>query len=332
MMQRAEATTYQTSLEAAARYIREHDRFLVVSHLQPDGDAASSTCAVGWLLEQCGKEFVMVNEDAIPSKFNYLYGYDQIISVKEERPSEWFRHIICIDCADFKRVGVVAELFEENYDLLNIDHHPTNDRYGSVNLIKDDAAATVELLYDLVTLMDIPWTKEAAECIYTGLLTDTGGFRYSSTSPKVMNIAAQLLAHGVQGAELAEHLLETISFAHIQLLKRALASLEFSEDRRIAWMRVSTEDLQATGAGSDDMEGLVNYPRNIEGVAVGILFKQAEGDDIKISLRSGGEANVSRIAQEFGGGGHVRAAGATVQGTMDAVVDQVIHTVKAALS
>lgn len=332
MRELAGAPTYQTSLEAAARYIREHDRFLVVSHLQPDGDAASSTCAVGWLLEQCGKDFIMVNEDAIPSKFDYLYGFKQITSVKEQRPAERYRHIICIDCADFKRVGVVAECFEEGCELLNIDHHPTNDRYGTVNLIKDDAAATVELLYDLVTLMNIPWTKEAAECIYTGLLTDTGGFRYSSTSPKVMNIAAELLTHGVQGAELAEHLLETISYPHIQLLKRALASLEFSEDRRIAWMQVSNDDLQATGAGSDDMEGLVNYPRNIEGVAVGILFKQAEGEDIKISLRSGGEADVSRIAQEFGGGGHIRAAGATLQGTMNDVVDRVIESVKAALS
>jgi phosphoesterase RecJ-like protein len=324
--------TYKAMLEEAARFIRGRDHFLVVSHVDPDGDAAGSTCAVGCILEQCGKRFTLINEGEIPRKFAHLHGFERVVNLKRDRPETRFRHIISVDCADFARFGSAQELFADDYELLNIDHHSTNDRFGAVNVVKPDAAATAEILYDLIHTMGLPWTKESAECVYTGLLTDTGGFRYSNTTPKVMRIASELLAHGVEGAKLAGALLETVSYAHILLLKRALATLAFTEDRRIAWMVVDRNDLAAAGAKMSELEGLVNYPRNIEGVDIGILFKEVGEDQYKISLRSGENADVSAVAQRFGGGGHVRAAGVTVNGKREDVIARVIEAAKAALS
>lgn len=323
---------YRQALESAARFIREHDHFLVVSHVQPDGDAVSSTCAVGWILEQCGKRFVLINEGEIPRKFRFLYGCDRIVNMRDNPPSGPFRHVICVDCADFKRIGEVSRLFADDCAILNIDHHPTNDRYGTVHVIRDDAAATAELLYDLIRTMGLSWTRESAELVYTGMMTDTGGFRYANTTPKVMQAAAELLSHGVKGAELAEALLETVTYPHIQLLKRALATLQFDGDRRIAWMVVTQGDMKASGAGMDDLEGLVNYPRNIEGVQVGLLFKETGPREFKVSMRSNGQADVSAIAQLFGGGGHVRAAGASLEGDAEEVIGRVLDAVKAALA
>lgn len=317
---------YDQQLDAACGFIREKDDFLVVSHVNPDGDAISSTLAVGWMLQQLNKRFVLINEGSIPQKFDYLWGYERITDFSTTQ-DVLFRNVISVDCADFSRMGEVTSLFGDSVELLNIDHHPTNDGFGTVQLIQPDAAATAEILYDLSVRLDIPWTKELAECVYTGLLADTGGFRYSNTSPKVMNIASEMLKYGVIGSVIAEVLLERTTMSQIRVLKKALDRLEFSPDGRIAWMTVTLTDLAETGASSEDLEGLVNYPRNIEGVEVGILFKESNPSVYKASLRSAGKVDVSRIAEGFGGGGHVRASGCTLSGTNEEAVERIVKEV-----
>lgn len=322
---------YREQLAAAGRFLREHDDYLVVSHVTPDGDAVSSTLAVGLMLRQLNKRYVMINEGSSPRKFNYLSGFEAIVDYSAAAPERTFQHVVSVDCADFKRVGAVGKLFAEQAALLNIDHHPTNDAFGSSNLLRFDAAATAEILYDLVCELKLDWTKELSDCIYTGLLTDTGGFRYANTTPKVLGIASEMLRYGVNGNELADHLLEKLSFSHVALLKTALSSLAFTDDRRIAWVSVALSDIAEAHASNEDLEGLVNYPRNIEGVEVGLLFKQVEGDRYKVSMRSAGKADVSQIAKAFGGGGHVRAAGCTIDGALKHVVDLVVQAVERAL-
>lgn len=331
MSEVSRSQSYLQSIEEASEFIRKHDQFLVVSHVSPDGDAISSTCAMGWILEQLGKQFVMINQGPIPNKLQYLYGSKNIHSLADEPFTPSYRAVICLDCADYQRIGSVSESIKQDSLILNIDHHPTNDRYGVVNVVKDDAAATVEILYDLITSLKLTWDTKVAESIYSGLLTDTGGFRYSNTNAKVMEIASSMLQIGVNGARLAEHLLETTTYAHIQLLKRALSRLEMSEDQKICWLYITTEDMLDANAKDEDMEGIVNYPRNIDGVEVGILFKQVAEDEVKVSFRSNGEADVSMVSQHFGGGGHRKAAGATVHGKLSDVITDVIQHVKEVL-
>ncbi|MDU5951184.1 MAG: bifunctional oligoribonuclease/PAP phosphatase NrnA, partial [Paenibacillus macerans] len=239
-----------------------------------------------------------------------------------------FDNVICVDCADFKRVGMTKELFAEGAKLLNIDHHPTNDGYGTVNLIVPYAAATAEILFDLIQFMGLELNEAIATALYTGLLTDTGGFRYSNTSPKVMATASKLLEYGVEGPGLSELLLEQMTLPQLRLLTRALNGLQLTEDGKISWVVVTDEDLKSAGAVHEDMEGIVNYPRNIQGVEVGLLFKVIDEQAVKVSMRSAGKVDVAKVAQSFGGGGHVRAAGARVEGTLEAIVPRVVEQVR----
>ncbi|MFI2857028.1 bifunctional oligoribonuclease/PAP phosphatase NrnA [Paenibacillus sp. JSM ZJ436] len=323
--------TYKQELQQAKEFLLEHDDYLIVSHVQPDGDAVSSTLAVGWLLSRLGKKYIMVNEGAIPKRMKVLWHADELINMTEQRPEGDFKHVICVDCADFLRVGRTRELFADDALILNIDHHPTNDRYGHVHVVLPEAAATAEILYDLIHEFDVEWNADIAAAIYTGLLTDTGGFRYSNTSPKVMSIASNLLSHGVNGPELAESLLEEMTLPQMKVLVKALNTLQLSEDGKVAWVYVTPEDMADTGAMNEDLEGIVNFPRNIQGVEVGILFKAVSPDAVKASFRSAGKVDVAALAQEFGGGGHVRAAGCRIEGGLDQVMSQVIKAVKKAL-
>jgi phosphoesterase RecJ-like protein len=326
------SSPYTDQLDAAKNFIMANDDFLVVSHILPDGDASSSTLAVGLMLHHFNKRFVMINEGSTPGKFNYLWGSDQIVNYSVAPPNRIFDYVISVDCADFSRIGKVSTLFADSVSLLNIDHHPTNDFFGGVNLIKADAAATAEILYDLARKLNISWSIDLGNCIYTGLLTDTGGFRYANTTPKVMSIASEMLQYGVNGNELADHLLEQLSFSHIILLKKALSSLSFSHQRSISWISVSLHDIAEAEASNEDLEGLVNYPRNIEGVEVGILFKEVDSFKFKISMRSAGKVDVAEIAKKFGGGGHVRAAGCSLEGTLEQITKQLVEEVGSALA
>lgn len=321
---------WKQQLEEAANFIRGRDEFLVVSHVQPDGDAISSTVTVAWLLGKLGKQYAMYNDGPVPSRLSYLRGSDKIATAAD-RPQKKYRNVILVDCADFGRSGDAKELFAEGAELLNIDHHPTNDGFGLVNLLRFDAAATAEILFELIQAFNLPLDADAATAIYTGLMTDTGGFRYANTSPHVMSIASRLLEAGADGPALAEWLLERMTMGQMRMIQRALARLTFSEDGRIGWIWVSAEDLSETGASNEDLEGLVNYPRNVEGVEVGLLFKQTEPGTVKISLRSAGLVNVAAVAQQFGGGGHVRAAGCRLSASLSEAVDQVVGAIRKAL-
>ena len=312
-----------SSLQSAAAFIRDRDHFLVVSHVNPDGDAISSTLAVGLLLQYMGKHYTLVNENSIADKFKELPGGEHIQMYADSFPQ--FQYVITVDCADFSRVGRVQSGFSQDVEILNIDHHPTNDGFGQVNLIHTSSASTTQIVFELSNALDIKLTEELATCLYTGLMTDTGGFRYSNTTPEVMKIASLLLNAGVMGHQLAEKYLERLTLAHVRLLQRVLNSLSFSPDNKICWLAVTELDIEVSGAGSDDLEGLVNYPRNIDGVEIGILFKQIKENEIKVSLRSSGDVDVSKIAQSFGGGGHVKASGCTINDTLNEAIESVLQ-------
>ncbi|WP_240941592.1 bifunctional oligoribonuclease/PAP phosphatase NrnA [Paenibacillus sp. HB172176] len=311
--------------------MKDHASFLVVSHVQPDGDAISSTVVTAWLLNELGKSYTMVNESELPGRMQYLYQYEAIHSLKSSPLEGTYDAVIAVDCADFRRIGQASSYFAADAKLLNIDHHPTNNGFGAVNVIKPDAAATVEILYDLILAAGLKPDLNCATAIYTGLLTDTGGFRYSNTTPRVMQAAADMLATGVQGSWIADQLLEKMSIAKLKLLQSTLGRLQFSDDFTIGWLYITKDDLKDCGAVSEDIEGIVNYALNIDSVEIGILFKETADGGVKASLRSAGKADVAAIAQKFGGGGHVRASGCRLEGSLQDTMPKLISEAGKAL-
>jgi bifunctional oligoribonuclease and PAP phosphatase NrnA len=322
--------SYQDELCSAGRFFKENDRFLVINHISPDGDATGSLLAVGHMLTALGKTFVLANEGVTPDKFLFLPLGHKIANLSEDIFDQKYSHVIAVDCGDAKRMGKAVNSMAEDVSILNIDHHQSNDNFGAFNLIRTDACATAEILFDLVKEMELPLTRDLAMCLYTGILTDTGGFRYSNTNAVVMNKAAELLSVGVDPSVVAERCLETITSSYIRLLQFVLPTLCLDMKGKVASLTITTEAMREASANSEDMEGIVNYARNIEGVEVGILYKQMDTSTVKVSLRSRSIIDVANIAKEVGGGGHARAAGCTIQGNINEVQALILKKVKEA--
>lgn len=315
----------------AAAFVDAYDSFLVVSHVQPDGDAIGSTLAVAHVLKQLGKAFTLTNDSPVPEKYRFMDMAENILAWDEAKKGN-FAAVISVDAADRERLGTVEEVLAGDLPVLNFDHHPTNDHFGSVNIVVEDKAATAEILYEWIEYMQLEWDRAFAEAIYTGVMTDTGGFRYSNTTPKVMKLAAHLLEYGVIPSDIAERVFETISYAKVSILKEALHSLTLSDDGQICWLSITAEQMKRAGAKDEDLGGIVNFARNVEGVEVGILFKQMDERGVKVSFRSREKADVGKVAHELGGGGHTRAAGCYMEGSLAQVRQVVLNAVRRALT
>ncbi|MBP1931535.1 DHH family phosphoesterase [Ammoniphilus resinae] len=322
--------SYKEQLSIAGRFLTENDHFLVLNHVSPDGDATGSLLAMGHLLQTLGKTFTLANEGQTPRKLLFLPLSESILDLStQELPP--FSTVIALDCGDFKRIGDASRFIMENAQILNIDHHPTNDFFGTVNIVQTEACSTAEILFDLVKQMDIPLTEELAKPLYMGFLTDTGGFRYSNTTAEVMSKAAELLSCGVSPSDMAERCLETISKTYVQLLRLVLETIDVSFSGKVATLSATLDTIKEVDADSDDLDGLVNYARNIEGVEVGILFKEKDENTIKVSLRSKHQVDVGKIAKELGGGGHVRAAGCTINASLKEAKQMIYEILKQAM-
>lgn len=311
------------------RWIDQVQKVLVISHVLPDGDAIGSTLAMGYALKKLGKEVTMVNESPVPKKFHFLHGVGDIL--QPEQVNDTFDHVIVLDCADRSRMGSAQMLIKENAFVVNIDHHATNDKYGDLNLIDPAYAATAEILFDWIQQSPVSWDQVLATYVYTGILTDTGGFRYSNTTSSLLKKAARLIDAGVQAHEVADAALESVTLEQLRLLQMALGHLKRSEDGLIAWMSISYEEIKQFQATEEDISGLVNYTRNIIGVDVGVFFKEVNDGEIRVSLRSRLQTDVSKVAKHFGGGGHARAAGCTFYGTLDEAEQQIISYIQSKL-
>ena len=317
-------------LAAASRMIRDAQRILFFMHVQPDGDSIGSTLGMIRALRQMGKEAVMVGVDPIPPMYHFLPGWDSYRVEWQEVSGEW--DLSCfLDCGDLERVGDALPAVQRGRRTLNVDHHATNSAFAEFNYLDFSAAAVGELAYRILREIGAPIDPETALCLYTSLVTDTGGFRYDSTGPSTHRVAADLIELGARPYDVAQAIFETESLPRLALLARALQTLQLDGGGRVAWMVITQQMLKEAGAEDHDAEGVVNYARAVAGVEVGILFKETPDGRVRVSLRSRKTADVGVVAKGFGGGGHARAAGCTLYTSLDEAVDQVVAAVKAVL-
>jgi len=317
----------KAELDTLAECLLRQGSLTVVGHSIPDGDCVGAVTAMLWALKNMGKDVNAIIEDGVPATYRFLKGTENISSLNN------IPHIndclVYLDCATPERVGdELAGLLPRVSTIINIDHHISNPGFGSHNLVDVNASSTCEIVYRLLKRMNTPITVDIATPLYCGIVMDTGSFQYSSTSPATHRLAADLLEAGVDLDLVRTRLFESKTILEIELQKIAMDSLEFSEDGRIASMQLSYDELSKLGAVGQHFEGIINMARNIENVEAALLFREIKPGMIKVGFRSKQSLDVNRVASEWGGGGHKRAAGATLQGELESVKKLVLAKVE----
>ncbi|HEY8344386.1 MAG TPA: bifunctional oligoribonuclease/PAP phosphatase NrnA [Bacillota bacterium] len=311
-------------------FLQTHDRFILGCHINPDGDAIGSLLALGLSLQMAGKQVKMLLPEGIPASFRFLDGVELISPTLSPGFSQAM--VICVDCAEKSRLNAPPELLQDKARfplVVNIDHHISNDSFGDLNLVRPHASATGEIVYRLLTAGGFPMDKRVATAIYTAIATDTGFFRYSNTSGEALYIAAQLVQeYQVAPAFISERVHEEKSYESLKLLGEVLSTLELSKDRKVSWMKIDQALLAKYPVELEETDGFVTYANSIQGVMVGLLFKEVKPNEVKISWRSKEPVDVSVLAAHFGGGGHARAAGCTIGGVLEDIVEQVLAHVE----
>ncbi|MBN2453579.1 MAG: bifunctional oligoribonuclease/PAP phosphatase NrnA [Candidatus Omnitrophica bacterium] len=315
-------------IQEVAAAIKKHKRFLISAHVNPEGDSLCSQLAVKELLASLGKEAVIVNNDQPPDHYRFLPGIEAVSTDLKRRVD--FDAALILDCPTLKRIGGVARMIGKGRDIINIDHHISSERFGTVNWVDANASSTGEMVYKLFKEMDIALTKEVALLLYIAILTDTGSFNYDNTSAVTHEIASDLLGYGLEPGTVSESVYERRTLTDIKLLGLVLSTLKVNSTGEIAYLEITGKMLADTGADVAKSEGFINYARSIDGIKVAILFKEdpQSAGKINVSFRSKAGADVNKIASFFGGGGHIKASGCVLEGSIGDVEARVIARVE----
>lgn len=304
-------------LQRAADMVRDADRIALFLHESPDGDTIGCALALNRALRSAGKSTCVVSPDPVPDVFHYLPGVDEVL---DRLPPHDLDLLLISDCGELTRIAEVYARDRERFSqipILNIDHHETNSRFGSLNWIDKSAAAVCELGYALVCELGIPIDPGTAVCLMTGLVTDTHSFQHANTTPRTLEVAAALRAAGADVECISYNLFRRRTFAGAVLWGRVLAGAQRDSARRVVWGFLRGNDREELGAVTADAEGLVDFLTGVIDTDITVLLKEGGDGLIHASLRSSARVNVADLAVQFGGGGHARAAGCEFDTTIE---------------
>ncbi len=317
-------TTKTSDLHAVADALRAHDRFVVVAHENPDGDALGSLLGATLALRSLGKDVVMylAGSGPLPAEYRFL----DLAGLTRDVPADIEdRVLLAVDCANERRIAPDTDVIERAAFVIDVDHHHDNSLFGDVNLVVADASSTAEVVRDILRELDVELTPEIAEALYVGLVTDTGRFQYANTTPKALRLAAELVEAGADVHGIFRHVYETVQFAKLKLLARALERARVFEGGRLVVSYLLRDDFADVGAEEPFSEGIIDHLRAVEGSEMVALIREPpsdEGPTRRISLRSShDEIDVSAIARLRGGGGHTQAAGFLSEEPIEEIVE-----------
>ena len=318
------ALTNSTFAEIA-EVLRSHESFLVLSHVRPDGDALGSQIAMGLALQKLGKQVKVWNEEGLLEKFSFLPG-GELVSFPPNEPQD-FDVVLALDTATRPRLGENCLAAVGSVKVwINIDHHPSNPRYGDLVHIDPIAPATGQILFELLQSQDLPLDEAIAENLFAAISTDTGSFQYHNTTARTFEIAADVLRCGIKVGELSQKLYESYPRRRIELLRVLLDRMRFDAEGKVASFSLPIATAHELGVIPEDNEGLIDHLRAIQGVIIAIFFEELEDGKVRVSMRSKNErADVCEICLRFKGGGHKLAAGARVPGALEDVAQRVIE-------
>lgn len=304
-------TITEASWDEAVAAIRSASHPILTCHLGPDGDALGSMVALALALRSAGRPVSASYSEpfTIPKQYEFLPGLDVLIPPSEvpDAPDV----MITFDAGSIDRLGTLADKARKAQQLIVVDHHRSNDNFGTINLVDGSVAASAVLVVELLKRLDLPLDRDIATCLYTGLVTDTGRFQYQNTTPSVMRVAAELLEHDIEHDRISRLIYDTHRSGYLRLLAVALERMEIRSSPSMISTWIDTADLQKLGIGLEDTESLIDVIRTAEEAEVACVVKQTPDGPYKVSMRSKGVADVGAVCQSFGGGGHALAAGFT---------------------
>jgi phosphoesterase RecJ-like protein len=319
-------TTDRPEIAQIADALRGRRRIVVSSHARPDGDSIGSQMAAAYALRALGKEVVVVNADPAPAPLLQFPGVPSIVIARQVEGE--FDAAVIMECGELTRTGVEGL---DRFFLVNIDHHPGNAGYGQLNWFDPSAAACGEMVFDLIGALAVPLSIEIATHIYLAILTDTGSFHYSNITPRTFEISRETLLAGVDPVAVARSVYDSNNMGRLKLFGAVLSAMQLDTSGRIAIVYLDHEMARAAGGTYDDTEGLINLPLTVKEIEAVVFFKQIEGDEYRVSMRSKGDIDIGAVAKEFGGGGHKNAAGCTVKGGIDALQKLFVEKIEQAI-
>lgn len=319
--------TTTTELAQIVDEVRRRQRFVLSSHVRPDGDAIGSQLAMAYALRSLGKQVRIVNGDKPPIPLLVFPGVEEIEVAKTiDDPGD---AVIVMECGDLARTGVSG--FERGY-VINIDHHPGNTMYGALNWFDLSAAACGEMVFDLVLALGVPLSAEIATHVYIAILTDTGSFHYSNISPKTFDICRRCMEAGVNPPAVARSIFDSNNLGRLKLFGAVLSKMELDPSGRLAIVYVDRKLARESGGTYEDTEGLINLPLTVKEIQAVVFFKENGTDDWRVSMRSKGEIDINAVAKRFGGGGHKNASGCSATGRYEDLKKQFSDLIMAQIS
>lgn len=310
------------TFEKISQLISKSKSIAIFSHTRPDGDTIGGVLALKMGLTSAGKKCDAFCDSAIPEKFLFLPQADEFLPAPEQK----YDLYIAVDCGELARLGENAVVFEKNRNTVNIDHHMSNDSFAKENYVKN-FSSTCEIVFELLKFMKIGFDDNIAKCLYVGLSTDTGNFAHSNTDSHTFRCAEELVSYNIDVAGLNFILYRNTSFERTKLLGKVISRVRRYCDGKVSLLYTLTDDMAQIGAKQSDTEGFIDYATNIQGTEVGVALCQHSENSYKISMRSRGKVDVSRICASFGGGGHRNASGCMVSGFLEDVIDKVVREI-----
>jgi len=307
------------------KLISEAKTSVIVCHVDPDGDTLGSMLAMRIILSNMGVNVLMYSPDGVPPSYLFMPGSEKIMT---HAPKKEFDLMVTVDASGIDRIGKSKIMARK---ILNIDHHPDNTNFGDVNCV-EQLSSTAEIVYKIAKEFSVKMTPQLAIPLYVGIMTDTGSFRFQNTKPTTFLVAKELVKKGANPSYIADNIYNTKTIEAVKVCNAAFSLMKHTEDRKIVWTYITREMIVDSGAKAEDLTGIIDHLRSIKGIEVALLFREDKNGRIKVNFRSKGKINVSEIAHECGGGGHVLAAGCELDMSIEEAQEKVLELVKKELN
>jgi len=309
-----------------AKLLEKNNSFLITSHKNIDGDAIGSELALYFILKKLNKKPIILNQDRLPRIYNFLPDSDKVHCLEDNYIN--IKNIdvgIIVDCSNFERIEETYKIFKNIKNIINIDHHNSNKKFGKLNYIDSSASSVGEIIYDLIKFINLDLLDEKiSTCLYTAIITDTGSFRYSNVSSKTFSVVSDLASQGIKPNLIADNIYNRNTYSGLKLLGKALLTLEVDKSNYVSWLTITRDMLNNTEANDEEVEGIIDMARTLENTEVSILFRETKDNKIKVSFRSKGDFNVNKFAGKFNGGGHPNSSGCVCSGKIAEVKEKIL--------